>query len=225
MLEDWIALVQAIARLPADELDALGEWLRSRARAVERGGVGDAADALALPEAARALVARLQSALQDLQELPAEVVADLQTQAVARGDHVGAVAAKALAGATQACFSLFARIAKTVVLIRDLLLLPQRVVAEAVILLGEAALPAPAALAAIDWLEGHSCTVCYVEAWRPKGSQVSVVDTSVYESACASREDWPERVACCAQGARDFIAIFSNEADILFNCYWQCPPS
>jgi hypothetical protein len=112
----------------------------------------------------------------------------------------------------------------TVVLIRDLLLLPQRVVAEAVILSGEAGLPAPAALAAIDWLEGRSCAVWDMEAWRPKGSQISVVDSSVYESACASREDWPEQVACCAQYARDFIAIYSNEADILFNCYWRCAP-
>jgi hypothetical protein len=31
MLEEWIALVQDIARLPSEVVDELGAWLRSRA--------------------------------------------------------------------------------------------------------------------------------------------------------------------------------------------------
>jgi hypothetical protein len=104
--------------------------------------------------------------------------------------------------------------------VRDLAILPLPIITDAVIVVAEVSFPPRSALADVDWLASHSWAVAAMEAWRPVGKQISVVDISASDDACAQFKDWAQKVACYAQGARDFIDIYVNKDEVVFNLYW-----
>jgi hypothetical protein len=221
MLEDWIALVSLLAELPHEVTDEIVRWAWSCDRVVTGRAQGNDADAALHSAAATDTSGQLLAALQRVGELSDHDRQAVQAQAGTRRDRYGVLAAKALSAATHTHPSEYRCAGMTLNVVRDLAMLPLPIITDAVILLGEVTFPPRSALAAVDWLASHSWAVAAMEAWRPVGKQISVVDISAYDGACAQIKEWAQKVACCAQGARDFIDIYVNDDEVVFNLFWK----
>lgn len=96
--------------------------------------------------------------------------------------------------------------------------LPNKLVAKAVVFGNELAWPAQDALKVIDFAVGAGCAISGVELWQECDGHPQWIATSDY--TCEMGNNWMRYKQCCANGATLFVQRFAQEPGALFNLSW-----